>query len=135
MGFFVSTSPKPILKHDQLLTHPHLQRKTKDIITLFHKASSPGSKRVAALLKQVQVEAAEKDLRPEFDLEVTEQPPTLDQVKTILDYVGQPGISSVIKGATSENEALQKFKQSADSFQKPLVCLPCTYINGGMLIC
>ncbi|KAK4659902.1 hypothetical protein QC762_114430 [Podospora pseudocomata] len=96
-------------------------RKTKDIITLFHKASSPGSKRVAALLKQAQVEAAEKDLRPEFDLEVTEQPPTLDQVKTILDYVGQPGISSVIKGATSENEALQKFKQSADSFQKPLV--------------
>ncbi|KAI5922330.1 DUF1687-domain-containing protein [Camillea tinctor] len=111
--------------------------KPLDIITLFHKSGSPASVRVATLLKQVSANAAEsatedqasdhtsqthpKRLRQEFELEITEEPPTTDQVKTILDYVGPDRVSSVIKGATTEKEAMQKFKENASNFRWPMI--------------
>ncbi|KAJ4416042.1 hypothetical protein N0V82_006965 [Gnomoniopsis sp. IMI 355080] len=109
-------------------------RKTKDIVTLFHKASSPASTRVATLLKQASANASEHATedqasdhssqtpahRPEFELNITEDPPTTDQVQTILEYVGKGGISSIIKGASSQDEALKLFKQSVDNFQRPV---------------
>ncbi|ROW10478.1 hypothetical protein VMCG_01863 [Cytospora schulzeri] len=108
--------------------------KTKDIVTLFHKASSPASVRVAAALKQASANATEHATedqasdhsaqttpdRAEFDLNVTEDPPTPDQLQTILTYVGSSGISSVVQGASSESEAMKLFKKSADNFQRPL---------------
>lgn len=108
-------------------------RKTKDIITLFHKSSTPASTKVLNLLKQVSAnasEAATEDqasdttpqtqfTRAEFDLDVTEKPPTPDQLRTILDYVGTP--SSVINGASTVDEAMKKFKQDAESFKRPVV--------------
>lgn len=113
------------------------QRKTKDIITLFHKSSTPASTKVLNLLKQVSAnasEAATEDqasdttpqtqfTRAEFDLDVTEKPPTPDQLRTILDYVGTP--SSVINGASTVDEAMKKFKQDAESFKRPVVCSLC----------
>ena len=113
-----------------------LQRKTLDIITLFHKAGSPASTRVATLLKQAHAAAAATSTqdqasdhsaqttnvsRPEFELNITEETPTSDQLRTILDYVGKKNISSVIKGAQSENEAIKIFKQNSASFQRPVV--------------
>lgn len=112
-----------------------MQPKTLDIITLFHKASSPASVRIAAALKQKSAAAWEtatedqasdhsaqsNDRTPQFELQITEQAPTPDQLQTILNYVGPNNISSVIKGATSEKEALRKFKENADSFQRPVV--------------
>ncbi|KDN61729.1 hypothetical protein CSUB01_04430 [Colletotrichum sublineola] len=110
--------------------------KTLDIVTLFHKASSPASVRVANLLKQVSANASAgatedqasdhsvqtnpKTARAEFELNITEDPPTADQVKTILEYVGQNRISSIIKGASTEQEALRKFQQNSESFQRPV---------------
>ncbi|ROV95370.1 hypothetical protein VSDG_06081 [Cytospora chrysosperma] len=108
--------------------------KTKDIVTLFHKASSPASVRIASALKQASANATEHATedqasdhsaqttpdRPEFDLNVTEDPPTPDQLQTILTYVGKPGIPSVIKGASTESEAMKLFKQSAENFQRPV---------------
>jgi len=111
-------------------------RKTLDIITLFHKAGSPASTRVATLLKQAHAAAAATSTqdqasdhsaqttnvsRPEFELNITEETPTSDQLRTILDYVGKKNISSVIKGAQSENEAIKIFKQNSASFQRPVV--------------
>ncbi|KAK7751087.1 hypothetical protein SLS62_006916 [Diatrype stigma] len=109
----------------------------KDIVTLFHKAGSPASVRAATLLKQVSANATEpatedqasdhtaqtnaKRQRAEFDLDITEKPPTTDQLRTILEYVGQNKISSVIQGASNENEALKKFKESAENFQRPVL--------------
>ena len=61
--------------------------------------------------------------RTEFELNITEDTPTADQVQTILGYVGASGISSIIKGASSESDALKKFKTSPDSFQRPIVRL------------
>ncbi|KAJ4298714.1 hypothetical protein N0V88_003746 [Collariella sp. IMI 366227] len=101
--------------------------KPLDIITLFHKASSPASVRIANTLKQAALAASETSTtdqptaRPEFKLEVTEEPPTEDQLRTILQYVGNAQISSIIPGAINEKEALRKFQQSAESFKRPVV--------------
>ncbi|TGJ80167.1 hypothetical protein E0Z10_g8600 [Xylaria hypoxylon] len=110
-------------------------RKTLDIVTLFHKAGSPASVRAATVLKQASANAAEfatedqasdhshqtNHQRPEFELNITEDPPTADQLKTILEYVGKSKISSVIKGATTENEALKKLKESSDNIKYPVI--------------
>ncbi|KAI1176443.1 DUF1687-domain-containing protein [Nemania sp. FL0916] len=110
-------------------------RKTLDTITLFHKASSPASIRAATVLKQASANAAEaatedqasdhtaqtNTRRPEFELNITEEPPTPDQLQTILEYVGKKNISSIVQGAASENEALKKFKENAESFKRPVV--------------
>ncbi|KAJ4133025.1 hypothetical protein NW754_015836 [Fusarium falciforme] len=105
--------------------------KTLDIVTVFHKASSPASVRVANLLKQVSANATAgatldqasetKPAREQFELNVTEDPPTDDQVKTILEYVGTSGIPNIIKGANNEKDALKKFKESKENFIRPVV--------------
>ncbi|KAI3321552.1 DUF1687-domain-containing protein [Xylariaceae sp. AK1471] len=109
--------------------------KTLDIITLFHKAGSPASVRAATVLKQVSANATEaatedqasdhshqtKLARQDFELNITEDPPTADQLKTILEYVGKNKISSVVQGATTENEALKKFKENTDNFKRPVI--------------
>ncbi|KAI1116589.1 DUF1687-domain-containing protein [Nemania sp. NC0429] len=112
--------------------------KTLDIVTLFHKASSPASLRAATILKQASANAtaaATEDQasdhspqtiphRIDFELDITEQPPTGDQLKTILEYVGKDKVSSIIQGAKSENEALKKYRENAESFKYPVVCPP-----------
>ncbi|KJZ75873.1 hypothetical protein HIM_04697 [Hirsutella minnesotensis 3608] len=109
-------------------------RKTLDTITVFHKASSPASTRVANLLKQVSANAQagatidqasdhssqNKATRDPFELNITEDPPTTDQVQTILEYVGTGGISEVIQGARDAKDAMEKFKRSKDSFVRPV---------------
>lgn len=120
------------------------QHKTKDIVTLFHKASSPASVRVASLLKQTSANATEHATedqasdhsaqtdphRAEFELNITEDAPTPDQLQTILEYVGKPAIPSIVKGASSESEAMKLFKKSAENFQRPVVRFPfCCLFN------
>ncbi|KAI6089647.1 DUF1687-domain-containing protein [Hypoxylon rubiginosum] len=111
--------------------------KTLDIVTLFHKAGSPASTRAATILKQVSANATETATedqasdhshqthpnrsRQEFELNVTEDLPTTDQLQTILEYVGKDKISSVINGASSVNEALKKFKESKENFKRPVI--------------
>ncbi|KAI1478287.1 hypothetical protein K445DRAFT_316654 [Daldinia sp. EC12] len=111
--------------------------KTLDIVTLFHKAGSPASTRAATLLKQISANATEtatedqasdhshqthpKRARQEFELNITEDPPTPDQLKTILEYVGKNRISSVVQGASTENEALKKFRENQENFKRPVV--------------
>ncbi|CAK7267570.1 hypothetical protein SEPCBS57363_002658 [Sporothrix epigloea] len=114
-------------------------RKTLDIVTLFHKASSPASMRVVTLLKQasahasetatedqasdhtVQTEQVPSSRREPFDLNITEDPPTSDQLQTILEYVGTTGIASIVKGASTQAEAMRKFRESHENFQRPVV--------------
>lgn len=94
--------------------------------------------RVVNLIKQASANASEtttsdqtsgnaaqaKVQREEFELNVTEEPPTADQLRTILEYVGPARIPSIVKGANTEMEALKLFKESADNFQRPVVRLP-----------
>ncbi|KAL8657243.1 MAG: hypothetical protein Q9226_002119 [Calogaya cf. arnoldii] len=115
----------------------HTQHKSLDVITLFHKASSPASIRAQTLLKQVSAHASEsatedqatdhtaqnKFERTEFELNVTEDPPTSDQLRTILEYVGtgMGRVGQIVKGATGESDALTKLKEDPDSFQRPVI--------------
>lgn len=103
-----------------------LQPKVLDAITLFHKASNPASIRIATLLKQAAGSgAAVSDKAPakksDFELNITEEAPTTEQLRTILDYVGKTGVSSIILNAHNETEALKKFKESTDNLNRPLV--------------
>lgn len=107
------------------------QNKTLDIVTLFHKASSPASVRVAELLKQASAKASagssSSGSREQFELNITEDAPTEDQVRTILEYVGTSGIPNIVKGAQTEKDALKKFKESRENILRPLVCLNDTH--------
>ncbi|KHO00153.1 Thioredoxin-like fold protein [Metarhizium album ARSEF 1941] len=108
--------------------------KSPDIVTVFHKASSPASIRVANLVKHISANAqagATLDQasdhtaqtqanRDPFELNITEEPPTVEQVQTILDYVGRTSIAKVIKGARDEKDALKKFRESKESFLRPV---------------
>ncbi|KAJ2977257.1 hypothetical protein NQ176_g4474 [Zarea fungicola] len=108
--------------------------KTLDIVTVFHKASLPSSVRVANIVKQISANAQAgatidqasdhssqtKPGRAPFELNITEDPPTTDQIQTILGYVGTGGIAKIIKGARDEKDALKRFKESKENFLRPL---------------
>lgn len=60
--------------------------------------------------------------RPDdFELNITEDSPTVDQVKTILEYVGPSKISTIVSGAENEKDALRKFNMDPNTFQRPVV--------------
>lgn len=91
--------------------------------------------RVANLVKQISANAQAgatldqasdhsaqtKPGREPFELNITEEPPTTDQVQTILGYVGAGGIPKIIKGARDQKDALKRFKESNENFIRPLV--------------
>ncbi|KAL0260278.1 hypothetical protein SLS55_003964 [Diplodia seriata] len=106
---------------------------SKNIVTLFHEPASASSVRALNLLKQAQANAtttttidqasdnsAQADaahVEVEFDVQV--DPPTSDQVWTILEYMGAENAGKVIEGAKDEDGALKKFKANHNSFIKP----------------
>jgi hypothetical protein len=55
---------------------------------------------------------------------VTEEPPTPDQLKSILEYVGAQKASTIIRGAKNESDAMRKLKENVDNFNRPIVCFP-----------
>lgn len=61
--------------------------------------------------------------RTEFDLNVTEDPPTSDQLRTILEYVGETRAKDLIDGARSEGDAIRTLSQDPSKFIAPVVCL------------
>ncbi|KAH7392756.1 thioredoxin-like protein [Pyrenochaeta sp. MPI-SDFR-AT-0127] len=108
----------------------------KNVVTLFHKPSNQASTRVLTLLKQANAQsvshatedqasshdAQNKAERTEFELDVTEAPPTPDQLKNILEYLGGPSAAGkLISGASDESDALRRLKADGDVFQRPLV--------------
>lgn len=120
------------------LTGACIQAGVKDVVTLFHEPASASSVRVLNLLKQAQANASTtttidqasstdqpKAEHNQFELDVQEQAPTSDQVQIILEYLGAGSAGKVVEGASSEEEAVKKFKLNANSFVKPLVrCCP-----------
>lgn len=106
------------------------------MVTLFHSPSISSSNRVLTLLKQSRAntvatatedqasstEPLAADVRAEFDLDIREEPPTEDQLKSILEYVGSQNAGEVVKGAQTDNEALRVFGKDNGAFVRPLVC-------------
>lgn len=107
------------------------------MITLFHNPSVAASTRALTILKQASAHASttstedqasdhshqNKVQRSEFQLDVTEDPPTPDQVKSILEFVGSGKVGSVVQGANSVSDAVAKLKNDQKAFQRPVVCL------------
>ena len=87
------------------------------------------------LLKQVSAQASEtatedqasdhthqnKLQRTTFELSVTEEVPTSDQLRTILEYVGEQKAGEVVEGAKDSEDAIRKLKENARSFRAPVV--------------
>ena len=59
--------------------------------------------------------------RSEFELNVTEDPPTSDQLRSILEYVGAMRAGQIIEGAKDEGDAIRKLGQNKNSFKAPVV--------------
>jgi len=59
--------------------------------------------------------------REPFELEITENAPTPDQLSSILEYVGVGKASQLVKGASSQSDALKKLKESPENFLRPVV--------------
>ncbi|KIW09302.1 uncharacterized protein PV09_00218 [Verruconis gallopava] len=107
----------------------------KNVITVFHKPSAPGSTRVVTFLKQHQANAqntATEDQagshqvppptqRADYDLDIQEDAPTGDQLKTILEYAGPGKAGTIVQGARDITDALEKVKRDATLFNRPLV--------------
>ena len=120
----------------QILSLTHKQHGAKDVVTLFHKPSSSASTRVHTLLKQANATATshatedqasshsehDQAQRTEFQLDVTEEPPTGDQLKNLLQYLGGSGAAGkLVQGARDESDALKRLKENGDAFQRPVV--------------
>ncbi|KAH8705576.1 thioredoxin-like protein [Talaromyces proteolyticus] len=121
--------------------------KSVDVITLFHKPSLPTSTRVLNILRTASANAGEtatidqasdhsdhnklqKELRGEFELDVTEAVPTSDQLNSIIDYLQAKGVnpSAVMEGAKDKADALKKLKEFGDrGFIRPVVV---DWVNG-----
>jgi Protein of unknown function (DUF1687) len=95
----------------------------------------PASIRVLNILKQASAAATESatedqasdhtaqtraDRQP-FELNITEDPPTTDQLKSILEYIGAQKAGTIIKGAKDDADAMRKLKENAENFQRPIV--------------
>lgn len=107
------------------------------MITLFHRPSTPASLRVLAKVKQISAHASEtatedqatdhtsqnKLQRTDFELNVTEEPPTSDQLRSILEYVGGLRASQLVDGARDAQDAMRKLKEDGRKFKAPVVSL------------
>lgn len=94
------------------------------VVTLLKQASAHASETATedqASDHTVQTEQVPSSRREPFDLNITEDPPTSDQLQTILEYVGTSGIATIVKGASTQAEAMRKFRESHDNFQRPVV--------------
>ena len=107
------------------------------MITLFHKPSIPASTRVLTLLKRAAAEASttatedqasdhskqNRIQREQFELNITEDPPTSDQLRTILEYVGAKKAKDIVEGARDQQDALKRLKEDGGRFIAPVVSL------------
>ncbi|KAL1992850.1 hypothetical protein VTN49DRAFT_3606 [Thermomyces lanuginosus] len=122
--------------------------KTLDVITLFHKPSLPSSTRVLNILRMASAAASETttmdqasdqtntidNRRGEFQLDVTEAPPTPDQMRNILDYLAAKGVkpSAVVPGARNAEDAIKRVKESdANGIVRPIVV---DWVNGKAVV-
>jgi hypothetical protein len=64
-----------------------------------------------------------------FELDVTESPPTSDQLTSILEYIGDNKASTIVAGADNAAYAQRKLRLTPDAFQRPLVCSPILHLS------
>ncbi|KAF2668973.1 hypothetical protein BT63DRAFT_478867 [Microthyrium microscopicum] len=96
----------------------------KNAVTLFSKPNHQASASVAQFLRSANVvkEAGAKkdDSGSKFELTVSEEPPTSDQLRSILEFVGESNASKVVEGADNVEDAQRKVRLNADTLKRPL---------------
>lgn len=106
-------------------------------MTLFHKPSNAASTRILNLLKQTSATAAttatedqasnhdahSKAQQAAFDLDVVEGPPTSDQLRNIIEYVGEGNAGRVVPGASGAADAARRMRLDMNAFRRPLVSI------------
>ncbi|GAB7355064.1 hypothetical protein MBLNU459_g5656t2 [Dothideomycetes sp. NU459] len=86
------------------------------------KEQTAGNASATATEDQASAHGKEPKLeRTAFELDVQEGAPTSDQLTSILEYLGQDKIGSVVQGASSVSDALSKFRKDENVFQRPVV--------------
>lgn len=103
-----------------------MKGKTLDVITLFHKPSLPASARMLALLQRASTKAGDPAQRVnlkrgDWELEVTENHPTPDQVRSMLEYIGAKRAGEIVNGAKDGSDAMQRFEDKPSDFVWPMV--------------
>ncbi|KAF2753467.1 DUF1687-domain-containing protein [Pseudovirgaria hyperparasitica] len=107
----------------------------KNVVTLFHAPSTASSVRALTIIKQhnanavataTEDQASDHSTQPktgqhEYDLEVREEAPTSDQLKSILGYIGAENAGKIVSGAMGVTDALKKVQQDGKAFQRPIV--------------
>lgn len=61
-----------------------------------------------------------KDNADFYTLDVVTDPPTSDQLNSILEYLGPSSAANVVEGASGSGDALKKFSASKTAFQRPV---------------
>jgi hypothetical protein len=59
--------------------------------------------------------------KADFTLEVSEQAPTSDQLRSILEFVGDGKIGSVVEGADNVDDAQRRVRLDLSTLKRPLV--------------
>lgn len=54
-------------------------------------------------------------------MNVTEDPPTGEQLRTIIEYVGERKASQIVDGARDASDAMHKLSQDVNRFRAPVV--------------
>ncbi|WPG97593.1 Sugar transporter TC2A11 family [Acrodontium crateriforme] len=142
-NFFVAAherQPTPSYRNSQSIVKMNVFKSlfkeagVKNVITLFHSPSNPASMRVHTILKQAaaarQAHATEDQAsstgknpsssQQDFELDIVVDPPTSDQLNSILEYLGPSHASNVVEGASGSGDALKKFSASKSAFQRPV---------------
>jgi hypothetical protein len=87
------------------------------VLTLLKQASAQASEN--ATEDQASDHSAQNKIqRSDFDLDVTEEAPTSDQLRTILEYVGGKNAGRLVQGAKDVEDAL---RLRENGFKRPVV--------------
>ncbi|KAL0636043.1 hypothetical protein Q9L58_004949 [Maublancomyces gigas] len=91
--------------------------KTLDVLTLFHAPASAPSRRILDILETASVagsSANDSKKKLAFELEVVEAPlvPTPDQLRSILDFVGENKVGIILKGSGGKRDAMKALEMA-----------------------
>jgi hypothetical protein len=67
----------------------------------------------------------------EFELDIVEGLPTGDQLRSIMEYVGDQNAATVVDGATGEADAQRRFRMDANTLKRPLVSVFISFLLCG----
>lgn len=91
----------------------------KNAVTLFHTPSSPASTRILSKLKDATASGTAK--QASITLDVTENLPTGDQLKNMVEFLGEGNAGQLVEGAKDLTEAGRMMRMNSGALKRPIV--------------